>query len=154
VRELALDQADVDLEVGDPARDLLGVRDVEADERPGLLAHVARHQRHRDVVADGEGRADASAAAVGVVGERASRARGLVPHRLGARAQRARRRRSAAALADAVEEPHVELRSRSASEPLTADCDMASSSPARLTLPVRATARKTSSCRRRVSHIG
>ena len=30
VRELALDQADVELEVGDLARDLLGVRDLQA----------------------------------------------------------------------------------------------------------------------------
>ena len=33
VGELAFDQPDVDLEVGDAAGDLLGVRDVEPDER-------------------------------------------------------------------------------------------------------------------------
>ena len=47
--------------------------------RARALAHVARHQRHGDVVADRERRADAQAAAVGVARRARSRARGPDP---------------------------------------------------------------------------
>ncbi len=61
MRELAFDQADVDLEVRDASGDLLGVGDVQGELGAGVVVEEARHQRHGDVVADGEGGADAQA---------------------------------------------------------------------------------------------
>ncbi len=82
---------------------------VSVTSAAGVLAHEARHQRGGQVVADGEGRADAQPRRLFVALEPALEIARLVEHRLGARAQRAAEVAELQALAGAVEQAHVEL---------------------------------------------
>ena len=75
----------------------------------GFLAHVAGHERHGDVVADRQRRADAQSAGVGLVGQRGLELVRFVPYGFGARTQGAAQLAQLQALADAIEEPDVEL---------------------------------------------
>ena len=82
---------------------------VSVTSAAGMLAHEARHQRHRQVVADGQRRADAQPRRFFLALEPALELARLVEHRLGARAQRAAEVAELQALADAIEQLHVEL---------------------------------------------
>ncbi len=104
VLDLALDQADVDLEVGHPPRDLLGVGHGERELGAALLAHEARHQRGHQVVADREGRADPQPPDGGASLERGLELDRLVEHPLGLRPHRLPQLAQPQSLADAIEE--------------------------------------------------
>jgi hypothetical protein len=74
-----------------------------------VLAHEARHQRHGDVVADGQRRADSQEPDVAVGGEGVLELLRLLGQRLGSRAQRAAEVAQLQALADPVEQLDIEL---------------------------------------------
>ena len=107
--DLALDEADVELEVRDLACDLLGVGDLQGEPDRRMRAHEAGHQRHGHVVADRQGRADANAVLDGPALEAAFEIAGDLQDRLGAGPQRRAAGREAQPLADAVEQLQVEL---------------------------------------------
>ena len=109
VLDLALDQADVDVEVCHPPRDLLGVGHGERELGPGVLAHEARHQRGHQVVADREGRADAQPPDGGAPLERGLELDRPVEHALGLRPHRLSQLAQPQPLADAIEELQPEL---------------------------------------------
>ena len=107
--DLALDEADVQLEVRHLAGDLLRVGDLQRQPDRRVLAHEARHQRHRHVVADRQRRADTNAVLDRPALEPALEIARLLQDRLGPGADRRAARRQAQALAHPVEQLHVEL---------------------------------------------
>ena len=107
--DLALDEADVQLEVRHLAGDLLGVGDLQGEPDRRMRAHEAGHQRHGHVVADRQGRADAKAVLDRPALEAALEIARLLQDRLGPGAERRAARRQAQPLAHPVEQLQVEL---------------------------------------------
>ncbi len=107
--DLALDEADVELEVRHLAGDLLRVGDLEGQPDRRMLAHEPRHQRHGHVVADGQRRADAKALLDRAALEAALEIARELQDRLGLAAEPRAARGEPQPLAHPVEQLQIEL---------------------------------------------
>ena len=106
---LPFDQTQIEVKSRHPGGDLLGIGDLERYPGAGPFVHVAGDQAHRQIVADGQGRADLECRGIGAAGKAGLQRLRLFQQRQRLGAQSAAQFVEAQPLAGAVEELHIEL---------------------------------------------